>query len=85
MRNYLLIAERGIIENVIIPTQTNDYHCNNDTNIEDTFDRYDDEYDNYNEYGSEYEGTYAHDIAGLDDDAISDAFEGDPDAYWNID
>ena len=49
MRNYLLIAERGIIENVIIPTQTNDYHCNNDTNIEDTFDRYDDEYDNYNE------------------------------------
>lgn len=39
-------------------------------------------------YGSrfgEYAGTYAQDIAGLSDDVIDDAFDGDPEAYWNID
>lgn len=46
---------------------------------------------NYDEepfYGSrygEYSGTYAQDVAGLSDDVIDDAFEGDPEAYWNID
>ena len=40
------------------------------------------------EYGSHYgnyEGSYAQDYAGFSDDVIDDAFEGDPDAYWNID
>lgn len=40
------------------------------------------------EYGShygEFAGTYAQDVMGYDDDTINDAFEGDPDAYWNID
>lgn len=39
-------------------------------------------------YGSrfgEYAGTYAQDVAGLSDEIIDDAFDGDPDAYWNID
>lgn len=36
-------------------------------------------------YESEYEGTYAHDIAGFDDDFINDVLDGEPDAYWNID
>ena len=40
---------------------------------------------NYDYEESEYEGTYAHDVAGYDDDTISDAFDGDPEAYWNID
>jgi hypothetical protein len=35
-------------------------------------------------YG-EFAGSYAQDIEGLDDDTINDAFEGDPDNYWNID
>lgn len=35
-------------------------------------------------YG-EYEGSYAQDVMGYDDDTIGDAFDGDPDAYWNID
>lgn len=46
-------------------------------------------YTNYdNCYGGnygEYAGTYAQDVAGYDDDTINDAFDGDPDAYWNID
>lgn len=46
--------------------------------------------DNYyaDDYGSsygEYAGTYAQDVEGYSDDVIDDAFDGDPDAYWNID
>lgn len=32
----------------------------------------------------EYAGTYAHDVAGFDEETINDAFDGEPDAYWNI-
>ena len=35
-------------------------------------------------YG-EYTGSYAQDYMDYDDDYINDAFDGDPDAYWNID
>lgn len=35
-------------------------------------------------YG-EYAGSYAQDVMGYDDDTIGDAFDGEPDAYWNID
>lgn len=35
-------------------------------------------------YGK-YAGSYAQDVAGFNDRTIDDAFEGDPDAYWNID
>lgn len=42
-------------------------------------------YDDYDEYESEYAGTYAHDVAGFSDDDIDTIFDGDPDTYWNID
>lgn len=42
-------------------------------------------YPNHRSHYGEYAGTYAQDVAGLSDETISDAFEGDPDAYWNID
>lgn len=35
-------------------------------------------YDNYN-------GSYAQDEMGYSDQVIDDAFDGDPEAYWNID
>lgn len=41
-----------------------------------------------NDYGThygEFAGSYAQDVMGFSDDVINDAFEGDPDAYWNID
>lgn len=42
-----------------------------------------------NDYGGEhydkFSGTYAQDVAGYSDEDIYDAFDGDPDAYWNID
>ena len=44
--------------------------------------------EDYNDYGThygEYAGSYAQDVMGYSDDEIGDAFDGDPDAYWNID
>lgn len=49
---------------------------------------YCDDYDSDYEYGShygEYAGSYAQDVEGYSDDVINDAFDGDPEAYWNID
>ena len=47
------------------------------------------DYEEDDEYGSryseEYAGSYAQQEMGYDDDVINDAFEGDPDNYWNID
>ena len=41
--------------------------------------------DDYGRHYGEYAGTYAQDVAGYSDDVINDAFDGEPDAYWNID
>lgn len=41
--------------------------------------------ESYGTHYGEYAGTYAQDVMGYSDDAINDAFDGDPDAYWNID
>lgn len=47
-------------------------------------------YNNNNDEGygctfGEFAGSYAQDVMGYSDDVINDAFEGDPDNYWNID
>lgn len=50
-------------------------------------DNHSDNYD-VNDYGTnfgEYAGSYTQDVEGYSDDVIDDAFDGDPDAYWNID
>lgn len=44
-----------------------------------------DDYDSYGGHYGEFAGSYAQDVMGYDDDTINDAFEGDPDCYWNID
>ena len=42
--------------------------------------------DNYRESTyNEYNGSYAQDVMGYSDQDIDDAFDGDPEAYWNID
>lgn len=43
------------------------------------------EEDDYGTHYGRYAGSYAQDVMGFSDDVIDDAFEGDPDAYWNID
>ena len=42
-------------------------------------------FSDYNGLEEEYAGTYAHDEVGFSDEDIDTIFEGDPDAYWNID
>lgn len=32
-----------------------------------------------------YSGSYAQDVEGWSDELIDEVFDGDPDAYWNID
>ena len=41
--------------------------------------------DDYGTHFGDYEGSYAQDEMGYSDDVINDAFDGDPEAYWNID
>ena len=41
--------------------------------------------DDYVQHYEEFAGSYAQDVMGYSDEAIYDAFEGDPDNYWNID
>lgn len=41
--------------------------------------------ENYGQSYGEFAGSYAQDAMGYSDDVIYDAFEGDPDNYWNID
>lgn len=43
------------------------------------------DYDSYHRHYEEFAGTYAQDVMGYSDEDIYDAFDGDPDAYWNID
>lgn len=66
-----------------------DYHPHN--SVYDDFDPesyYEEEYDPdfYEEETYErYNGSYAQDVEGWSDQDIDDVFDGDPDAYWNID
>ena len=41
--------------------------------------------DDYGSHYGDYFGSYAQDVMGYSDDVINDAFDGEPDAYWNID
>lgn len=43
------------------------------------------DYDYEDSYYGRYAGSYAQDVEGWSDDDIDDVFDGDPDAYWNID
>ena len=42
-------------------------------------------YRNYDKYNGDYKGSYAHDVMGYSNSDIDTIFDGDPDAYWNID
>jgi hypothetical protein len=51
------------------------------------YENYDEDYDYFEEEKTyeNYNGSYAQDVEGLSDQDIDDVFDGDPDAYWNID
>ena len=52
------------------------------------YNDWDQDYDSYEMEESTYErynGSYAQDMEGWSDQDIDEVFDGDPDAYWNID
>ena len=52
-------------------------NCENNNEGYDYFEE-EKTYENYN-------GSYAQDVEAWSDQDIDDVFDGDPDAYWNID
>ena len=69
------IAQNVVLSEILCKDEAQEYDCSSNN-------YYDDDYGT--SYG-EYAGTYAQDVEGYSDDVIDDAFDGDPDAYWNID
>lgn len=94
-----LISCQNQNANISIPnsvTQIGDkafYNCNSleDVDIPDSVTTIGEDILGRNYYYNEeqtyekYNGSYAQDVEGLSDQTIDAAFEGDPDAYWNID
>lgn len=53
---------------------------------DDYCDDYDDnDYDYEERHYGRYAGSYAQDVEGYSDEEINIIFDGEPDAYWNID
>jgi WD40 repeat protein len=76
--NTIKIWGEEEIENFI---PNGDFNNNYDYN----YRNYDyDNYENERTYGR-YGGSYAQDVEGWSDQDIDEVFDGDPDAYWNID
>ena len=69
------VAQNVVLSEILSKDEVQEYDCSSSNN-------YDDEYGT--SYGK-YAGSYAQDVEGYSDDVIDDAFDGDPDAYWNID
>lgn len=53
--------------------------------FDEEYEDYSSGYDPYEQSYDEYAGSYAQDVEGYSDQEIDDIFDGDPDAYWNID
>lgn len=73
-RNSTKVVKNGIAEEFYLKS------CNKHINTRKRLDS-----DHYGGSYGEYSGSYAQDVMGYDDETINDAFDGDPDAYWNID
>ncbi len=54
-------------------------------NVPDNFTYHRKQSNSYIEYNGDYSGTYAHDVMGYSNNEIDTIFDGDPNAYWNID
>ena len=70
---------------IIKGNNAHQFKLSNGVDVNDIFEDYSFDHDDYGSHYGEFEGSYAQDIMGYSDDVINDAFEGDPDNYWNID
>lgn len=76
------LEERGIWDEMS-STYCEIYDSGDDDEYEDDFEYY--SHDNDEQTYNRYNGSYAQDEMGYSDDDIDTIFDGDPDAYWNID
>lgn len=71
-----ILRDNTFIEN--IKRKLEEYYNEEPDEEYDLCEEEPDTYDRYN-------GSYAQDVMGYSDDEIDIVFDGDPDAYWNID
>lgn len=76
-RKTIKIVKDGLAKNIVLSSLLPNKKEKNEPAYE--FD------DDYGSHYGDYAGSYAQDVMGYSDDVINDAFDGDPDAYWNID
>ena len=69
------VAQNVVLSEILGKDEVLEYDCSSNNHNDDDYGT---------SYG-EYAGFYAQDVEGYSDDVIDDAFDGDPDAYWNID
>lgn len=70
----------------LIHRNDDDFDEEDEDDICDNEDYEDDYYDDdYGTHYGKYAGSYAQDVEGYDDETIDEVFDGDPEAYWNID
>lgn len=88
---YNTIQEiRECLPDFVIPIAFESHISEYDSSLDDTDYNEDDMYDEFYiqddepSYGR-YAGTWAQDYGGYSDDDIETIFDGEPDAYWNID
>ena len=79
------------IRRAFVPLHQKLKNMNYMSNTEEDIDRYEDDDYSYDAYEGEsrtydeFAGSYAQDVMGYSDEEIYDVFDGEPDAYWNID
>lgn len=93
--DHFYISEKVIEE---IKTIITDFKISEegDNKLSEKYEKWESEQKDYNDDNSDYDfrerhtyknyyGSYAQDVGGWSDQDIDDVFDGDPDAYWNID
>lgn len=80
-KKLLVVGNDGVV--VIRNLKNTNSNNNEHINTESAFESPDE--DDYGTHYGEYAGTYAQDVMGYSDDVINDAFDGEPNAYCNID
>ena len=90
-RNVTIIVPQGCKKTYVDRDWGRVFGVDNIIDIEIYYNMIRDEINNisynsqHHSHHGDYRGTYAQDIADYSDDEIDDIFEGEPDAYWNID
>lgn len=74
-----------VLDGQIYSTPFGQHPSDSDYEYDDYYDDYENEYAYYDHHYEEYAGTYAQDVEGYSDEEIDAIFDGEPDAYWNID